>query len=123
MTRRRLAILASTLPLALAGVTIFLLARPDDPLRAPARQDWKNRAVADIERQVSDRPAVLAAAGRLRPAAAEIVEARLLVEAMLAEHVLIHRLVADLEAAGRAHGGPGDHARPPRVRLRVRRRP
>jgi uncharacterized protein (DUF2249 family)/iron-sulfur cluster repair protein YtfE (RIC family) len=35
----------------------------------------------------------------LYPAAAEIVEARLLVEAMLAEHVLIHRLVADLEAA------------------------
>lgn len=35
----------------------------------------------------------------LYPAAAEIAEARLLVEAMLAEHVLIHRLVADLEAA------------------------
>lgn len=35
----------------------------------------------------------------LYPAAAEIAEARLLVEAMLAEHVLIHRLVGDLEAA------------------------
>ena len=35
----------------------------------------------------------------LYPAAARIAEARLLVEAMLAEHVLIHRLVADLEAA------------------------
>lgn len=35
----------------------------------------------------------------LYPAAAQIVETRLLVEAMLAEHVLIHRLVADLEAA------------------------
>ena len=35
----------------------------------------------------------------LYPAAAQIAEARLLVEAMLAEHVLIHRLVADLEAA------------------------
>jgi uncharacterized protein (DUF2249 family)/iron-sulfur cluster repair protein YtfE (RIC family) len=35
----------------------------------------------------------------LYPAAAEIAEARLLVEAMLAEHVLIHRLVADLDAA------------------------
>ena len=35
----------------------------------------------------------------LYPAAAQIAEARLLVEAMLAEHLLIHRLVADLEAA------------------------
>jgi uncharacterized protein (DUF2249 family)/iron-sulfur cluster repair protein YtfE (RIC family) len=35
----------------------------------------------------------------LYPAAAQLAEARLLVEAMLAEHVLIHRLVADLEAA------------------------
>ena len=35
----------------------------------------------------------------LYPAASEIAEARLLVEAMLAEHVLIHRLVGDLEAA------------------------
>lgn len=35
----------------------------------------------------------------LYPAAAEVAEARLLVEAMLAEHVLIHRLVGDLEAA------------------------
>jgi uncharacterized protein (DUF2249 family)/iron-sulfur cluster repair protein YtfE (RIC family) len=35
----------------------------------------------------------------LYPAAARIIETRLLVEAMLAEHVLIHRLVADLEAA------------------------
>lgn len=35
----------------------------------------------------------------LYPAAAQIAETRLLVEAMLAEHVLIHRLVADLEAA------------------------
>ena len=35
----------------------------------------------------------------LYPAAAQLPEARLLVEAMLAEHVLIHRLVADLEAA------------------------
>ncbi|GAB3030044.1 hypothetical protein GCM10011376_39590 [Nocardioides flavus (ex Wang et al. 2016)] len=35
----------------------------------------------------------------LYPAAAQIGETRLLVEAMLAEHVLIHRLVADLEAA------------------------
>ena len=35
----------------------------------------------------------------LYPAAAEIPEARLLVEAMLAEHALIHRLVADLEGA------------------------
>jgi uncharacterized protein (DUF2249 family)/iron-sulfur cluster repair protein YtfE (RIC family) len=35
----------------------------------------------------------------LYPAAAQLVEARLLVEAMLAEHALIHRLVADLEAA------------------------
>jgi uncharacterized protein (DUF2249 family)/iron-sulfur cluster repair protein YtfE (RIC family) len=35
----------------------------------------------------------------LYPAAAQLPETRLLVEAMLAEHVLIHRLVADLEAA------------------------
>lgn len=35
----------------------------------------------------------------LYPAAAQVTEARLLVEAMLAEHALIHRLVADLEAA------------------------
>ena len=35
----------------------------------------------------------------LYPAAARIAEARLLVEAMLEEHVLIHRLVADLERA------------------------
>jgi uncharacterized protein (DUF2249 family)/iron-sulfur cluster repair protein YtfE (RIC family) len=35
----------------------------------------------------------------LYPAAAQIADARLLVEAMLAEHVLIHRLVADLDAA------------------------
>ncbi len=35
----------------------------------------------------------------LYPAAAQIAEARLLVEAMLAEHVLIHRLVGDLETA------------------------
>lgn len=35
----------------------------------------------------------------LYPAAAEIPEARLLVEAMLAEHALIHRLVADLDTA------------------------
>ena len=35
----------------------------------------------------------------LYPAAAQLPVARLLVEAMLAEHVLIHRLVADLEAA------------------------
>lgn len=35
----------------------------------------------------------------LYPAAAQIAETRLLVEAMLAEHVLIHRLVGDLEAA------------------------
>lgn len=35
----------------------------------------------------------------LYPAAARIAETRLLVEAMLAEHTLIHRLVADLEAA------------------------
>ncbi len=35
----------------------------------------------------------------LYPAAAQIPEARLLVEAMLEEHVLIHRLVADLERA------------------------
>lgn len=35
----------------------------------------------------------------LYPAAAQIAEARLLVEAMLEEHVLIHRLVADLERA------------------------
>ncbi|KRE95045.1 cation-binding protein [Nocardioides sp. Soil774] len=35
----------------------------------------------------------------LYPAARQITESRLLVEAMLAEHVLIHRLVADLEAA------------------------
>lgn len=35
----------------------------------------------------------------LYPAAAEIDEARLLVEAMLAEHALIHRLVAELESA------------------------
>ena len=35
----------------------------------------------------------------LYPAAAQMAEARLLVEVMLAEHVLIHRLVADLEAA------------------------
>jgi uncharacterized protein (DUF2249 family) len=35
----------------------------------------------------------------LYPAAAQVVETRLLVEAMLAEHALIHRLVADLEAA------------------------
>lgn len=35
----------------------------------------------------------------LYPAAAELPEARLLVEAMLAEHTLIHRLVADLESA------------------------
>ena len=35
----------------------------------------------------------------LYPAAAEIAETRLLVEAMLAEHDLIHRLVADLESA------------------------
>jgi uncharacterized protein (DUF2249 family) len=35
----------------------------------------------------------------LYPAAAQIAETRLLVEAMLAEHALIHRLVADLESA------------------------
>ena len=35
----------------------------------------------------------------LYPAAAQLTETRLLVEAMLAEHVLIHRLVADLESA------------------------
>jgi uncharacterized protein (DUF2249 family) len=35
----------------------------------------------------------------LYPAAAELPGTRLLVEAMLAEHVLIHRLVADLDAA------------------------
>ena len=35
----------------------------------------------------------------LYPAAAQLPESRLLVEAMLAEHVLIHRLVADLEGA------------------------
>lgn len=35
----------------------------------------------------------------LYPAAAELPETRLLVEAMLAEHALIHRLVADLDAS------------------------
>ena len=35
----------------------------------------------------------------LYPAAAQLPESRLLVEAMLAEHELIHRLVADLEGA------------------------
>jgi uncharacterized protein (DUF2249 family)/iron-sulfur cluster repair protein YtfE (RIC family) len=35
----------------------------------------------------------------LYPAAGRLTETRLLVEAMLAEHVLIHRLVADLDAA------------------------
>lgn len=35
----------------------------------------------------------------LYPAAGKLAESRLLVEAMLAEHALIHRLVADLEAA------------------------
>jgi uncharacterized protein (DUF2249 family) len=35
----------------------------------------------------------------LYPAAAQLTESRLLVEAMLAEHALIHRLVAELESA------------------------
>ncbi len=44
-------------------------------------------------------PHAMAEEKTLYPAAAELQETRLLVEAMLVEHTLIHRLVADLEAA------------------------
>lgn len=44
-------------------------------------------------------PHAVAEEKTLYPAAAELPEGRLLVEAMLGEHTLIHRLVADIDAA------------------------
>lgn len=66
-----------------------------------ARTDQAQAARQDLLSWLRDElvPHATAEEQTLYPAAAQIAEARLLVEAMLAEHVLIHRLVADLEAA------------------------
>jgi uncharacterized protein (DUF2249 family)/iron-sulfur cluster repair protein YtfE (RIC family) len=71
-----------------------------DVVRA-ARTDQAQAARQELLSWLRDElvPHATAEEQTLYPAAAQIAEARLLVEAMLAEHVLIHRLVADLEAA------------------------
>jgi uncharacterized protein (DUF2249 family)/iron-sulfur cluster repair protein YtfE (RIC family) len=71
-----------------------------DVVRA-ARTDQAQAARDELLSWLRDElvPHAAAEEKTLYPAAARIAEARLLVEAMLAEHVLIHRLVADLEAA------------------------
>ena len=71
-----------------------------DVVRA-ARTDRADLARQDLLSWLRDElvPHATAEERTLYPAAGQIAESRLLVEAMLAEHVLIHRLVADLEAA------------------------
>lgn len=71
-----------------------------DVVRA-ARTDRAEAARQELLSWLRDElvPHATAEEQTLYPAAAQIVETRLLVEAMLAEHVLIHRLVRDLEAA------------------------
>lgn len=71
-----------------------------DVVRA-ARTDRAEAARQELLSWLRDElvPHATAEEQTLYPAAAQVTETRLLVEAMLAEHVLIHRLVADLEAA------------------------
>jgi uncharacterized protein (DUF2249 family)/iron-sulfur cluster repair protein YtfE (RIC family) len=71
-----------------------------DVVRA-ARTDRAEAARQELLSWLRDElvPHATAEEQTLYPAAGQLAEARLLVEAMLAEHVLIHRLVADLEAA------------------------
>ena len=68
---------------------------------ASARTDRAQAARRELLSWLRDDlvPHATAEEDTLYPAAARIAEARLLVEAMLAEHVLIRRLVAELETA------------------------
>ena len=69
MTNRRIAILVLGILLLAGGVTVALFAG-GDRLRAKPRREWKDQAIAKIERRLSDRPALDAEIARIRQALA-----------------------------------------------------
>lgn len=81
----------------MAGRLDLLTARLVDAAGASGAEDARRDLLAWLREELV--PHAAAEERTLYPAAAQLAESRLLVEAMLAEHALIHRLVADLEAA------------------------
>ena len=69
MTNRRIAILVLGIFLLAGGVTVALLGR-GDRLRAKPRREWKDQAIAKIERRLSDRQALEAEIARIGQALA-----------------------------------------------------
>jgi hypothetical protein len=64
MKKPRIAILVLLICVLAAGGTVVLLAR-GDRLRAKPRREWKDQAIARLERRLSDRQALEAEIGRL----------------------------------------------------------
>ena len=64
MKKPRFAILMLGICVLTAGVTVFVLAS-GDRLRAKPRREWRDQAIARLERRLSDRQALEAEIGRL----------------------------------------------------------